>query len=443
MEEFYFSQNQFTNFTKPADKLILNIKSYNPASIEWDGLDNIINGVSMAASDVDITAASRPSDTTAPAVATGLTTVSDSGNALLYWDIATERDLAEYRIYRSSSSGGPYTQIGSESISYFEDTDISSGTTYYYVVTVLDMAGNESGDSIEVSADGSTTNLFIPTDDTYSKENDVAANFGGAVEMQVRSNATKEKNAYLKFNVADVFGSIQSATLKVHIGANPIDNLTLHTATNTSWDEMTLTWTNAPAIGGSLGTVSGATADSWIEWDITSTITGNGLYSFALKSTVDLAHRNIGTKESTTYAPELEVVHLTGYAGWITGYLSGSPDADRDYDYDGDGLVNLGEYGLGGNPTNAGDNGTSPTIEVAEHNGSNCVFFVHSQLSDPASGLKYYLEQENNLIDAPGWTNCACSVSGTNVTGGDLNYVTNIIPIGDVMQQFFRLQIED
>jgi len=39
-----------------------------------------------------------------------------------------------YYVYRSTTSGGPYAQVGSTSNTTFTDTGLSNGTTYYYVV---------------------------------------------------------------------------------------------------------------------------------------------------------------------------------------------------------------------------------------------------------------------------------------------------------------------
>ncbi len=157
---------------------------------------------------------------------------------------------------------------------------------------------------------GSTTNLYNAAADTYSKQNSPTVNYGGDLVMQVRSNNTKEKNSYMKFSVTGVSGTIDSAKLRVHIGANPIQNLTLHHVVNTSWDEYTLNWNNAPAIGGSLGTKNNILANTWYEWDVTAAITANGLYSFALKSTSNDTFRDIDTRESA-FPPVLEIVYST------------------------------------------------------------------------------------------------------------------------------------
>jgi len=73
----------------------------------------------------------------------------------LDWDDNTEADLAGYNVYRSLSSGSGYIRMNRRSLvtdSEYVDTDVTSGITYYYVVTAEDIFGYESAYSNEVSA---------------------------------------------------------------------------------------------------------------------------------------------------------------------------------------------------------------------------------------------------------------------------------------------------
>jgi len=63
-----------------------------------------------------------------------------------------------YTIYRSTTSGGPYTSIGTTAANAYTDTTGTSGTTYYYVVTAWDGIGN-SAYSAQVSATPGTIPL--------------------------------------------------------------------------------------------------------------------------------------------------------------------------------------------------------------------------------------------------------------------------------------------
>jgi len=56
-----------------------------------------------------------------------------------------------YHVKRALTSGGPYSQVGAPTASSYTDTSLTDGTTYYYVVSALDSAG-ESANSAQVSA---------------------------------------------------------------------------------------------------------------------------------------------------------------------------------------------------------------------------------------------------------------------------------------------------
>ena len=71
----------------------------------------------------------------------------------LTWAASTSSNVAGYQISRGTTSGGPYTLIGSvgNTTSYM-DTTVVSGTTYYYVVAAVDSSNNVSPNSTPASA---------------------------------------------------------------------------------------------------------------------------------------------------------------------------------------------------------------------------------------------------------------------------------------------------
>jgi hypothetical protein len=76
-----------------------------------------------------------------------------SSSVALTWNANTESDLAGYRVYRAMSSGtygAPIATIQGNTTS-FVATGLQFGTTYFFVVTAFDIAGNESAYSNEVS----------------------------------------------------------------------------------------------------------------------------------------------------------------------------------------------------------------------------------------------------------------------------------------------------
>jgi hypothetical protein len=62
--------------------------------------------------------------------------------------------VAGYNVYRSQTSGGPYTKLDSSIVAAdaYTDTAVQSAQTYFYVVTSVTSSGVESADSTQVSA---------------------------------------------------------------------------------------------------------------------------------------------------------------------------------------------------------------------------------------------------------------------------------------------------
>jgi hypothetical protein len=69
----------------------------------------------------------------------------------LTWQWNTERDLAGYNLYRSTTSGSNYLKLNTSVIpdTAYRDSSLLSDTTYYYVVTAVDTSQNESPYSTE------------------------------------------------------------------------------------------------------------------------------------------------------------------------------------------------------------------------------------------------------------------------------------------------------
>jgi hypothetical protein len=83
--------------------------------------------------------------------ADGLTaTAIGTGRIDLLWSASA--GAVEYHVYRSTASGGPYTQVATVTAptTSYSNTGLTGGVTYYYVVRAF--AGCESGNSNEASA---------------------------------------------------------------------------------------------------------------------------------------------------------------------------------------------------------------------------------------------------------------------------------------------------
>lgn len=127
-----------------------------------------------------------------------------------------------------------------------------------------------------------------------------------------------------------------------------------------------------------------------------------------------------------------------GYGEWSTRYLlKGGAGGDDD----SDGLINLYEYGLGGDPTNPADRGMAPEYEMTNEGDGAWFDYSYPARSDPDSGLLYSLEMTKDLVK-PSWTNSGIAVIGTNVFSDEFNIISNRISLLDATHQFIRLVIK-
>ncbi|MES2924632.1 MAG: LamG-like jellyroll fold domain-containing protein [Verrucomicrobiota bacterium] len=80
---------------------------------------------------------------------TGLATSRTDGQVSLTWNASSS--AMSYNVKRAVATGGPYTTIASPTSTSHSDTTAENGTTYYYVVSAVNLGG-QSINSTEVSA---------------------------------------------------------------------------------------------------------------------------------------------------------------------------------------------------------------------------------------------------------------------------------------------------
>jgi hypothetical protein len=76
----------------------------------------------------------------------------DSMIGLGWDDLTIEADLAGYRVYSSTSPGGPFNLHATVAITEYLDLSVTNAITYYYQATAFDTGSNESGPSNIASA---------------------------------------------------------------------------------------------------------------------------------------------------------------------------------------------------------------------------------------------------------------------------------------------------
>ena len=129
-------------------------------------------------------------------------------------------------------------------------------------------------------------------------------------------------------------------------------------------------------------------------------------------------------------------------AKWVDAYSAWAgqwgPDIGGDAeDFDSDGLDNLNEYGLGGNPVSGvKDLAVLPSLRAA----GGELNYVHVQRNDDPS-LSYTVETSTNLVTGS-FTNRGYVIRGTNLASeGAFDTVTNLVPTTE-NELFIRLIVD-
>ena len=111
-------------------------------------------------------------DTTAPAVVGSPSATAGQGSITLSWTNPADKDFSNAEIYRSTSSGGTYSVVGSVSGGFglptsFVNGSLSNSTQYFYKIKSVDYSGNKSDFSAIVNATTSTAAASPRADNGY------------------------------------------------------------------------------------------------------------------------------------------------------------------------------------------------------------------------------------------------------------------------------------
>jgi PKD repeat protein len=153
-------------------------------------------------------------------------------------------------------------------------------------LTVTNGAGSDSTTAtitVTEPSGGGGTMTFAPTDDTYVKLSAPNKANGADVTLRVYKTSTEDTQTYLRFVVSGVTGPVTGATLRLWVVDGSVGSGALYAVPETPWTEGTLTWNTKPDVGNLLAASKAATLGTWLEFDLSRVVSGDGTYSFALK----------------------------------------------------------------------------------------------------------------------------------------------------------------
>jgi hypothetical protein len=224
-------------------------------------------------------------DTGPPTAPTNLGATAVSGTRVdLSWTAsADDIGVAGYEIFRE---GSPLTTVGVATA--YSDTTVSPNLSYSYQVRAFDAVGNRSGFSNTAnvttpSASGSTT--FTAVADAMVQEANPSTNYGTSTALRVDAGSDPDVETYLRFTTTGVSGTVQSAKLRLYVTSSTADAPAVFTTAHT-WGETTITWANRTArVGAGVDDKGSVSSGAYVEWNVTSLVTGNATYDFVLAGT--------------------------------------------------------------------------------------------------------------------------------------------------------------
>lgn len=213
-------------------------------------------------------------DTTPPPVPAGLNATSGNASASLTWSPVSASDLAGYNLYRGTTTGGPYTTKVNTSLiggTTFNDTGLTNGSSYFYVVRSVDTTGNESGNSNQTSASPTAGGGGGGGSSTIEAENfTIPSDFGGRVYSDTSASGGRAVSFWSNDSISTTVTTVAGSQLVVRAfgdQCNGAPNLVL-------------------AMDGANALSTAVPAGSWTNYTVAKNVTA-GSHTFTLSFTND------------------------------------------------------------------------------------------------------------------------------------------------------------
>jgi hypothetical protein len=150
---------------------------------------------------------------------------------------------------------------------------------------------------------GTQTVAFAPEADVRAEGAQPDTNFGTATQLRTDNNV----ESFLRFQVAGLIGRVTSAKLRLRAITETVNGPVLR-GVGTDWSETELTWNNRVAPAATTISDAGAIGPGeWVEWDVTSLLSGNGPVGLHLSQTINDGI-NFHSREASTVGNRPQLV---------------------------------------------------------------------------------------------------------------------------------------
>lgn len=185
-------------------------------AINWDSFVNVLAG-----------------SLSAPAAPTNLAATAGNGQISLTWTASA--NATGYKVFRSTTSGSGYSQVGTPSATNFTDSPLTNGTQYFYVVKATNSIG-DSGNSNEANATPNDGNLllnggFESGHTAWTDEGNVISN-GGSEPARTGSwkavcAGTGHKGTFNLYQAVTLPSTVTTATVSFYLHIDTAETSTI------------------------------------------------------------------------------------------------------------------------------------------------------------------------------------------------------------------------
>ena len=200
---------------------------------------------------------------------------------------------------------------------------------------------------------------------------------------------------------------------------------------------------------------SNNTSPEWMEFELDASVVQNwldntnqhyGLLLTAPGATAGQIAFFDSSEKSTVSGPvlALELLFEKTYEQWAETHGLTGTDALRTTDVEPDGMDNLLEYALGGNPKVDDADAVLPSSSIVEDSGTNWLEYIYSRRLDAsARELDYAITLNTNDLVLGAWINIGTDAeTGTAAIDADFESVTNRFSTGED-KKFTNLEITE